>query len=112
MGESNQMLSSFPPRNKRKNGDDDELCTTDGVKIINGLECKITCSSSKVHCLIFSSTLWSYYDNNFKLVYILQVSYVFDTEDVLHRVKKRKVLSGSIIRERRIQRYQKLLTSQ
>uniref|UniRef100_M4CID4 Histone deacetylase interacting domain-containing protein n=1 Tax=Brassica campestris TaxID=3711 RepID=M4CID4_BRACM len=74
-------------RNKRKNGDDDELCTTDGVKIINGLECKITCSSSKV-------------------------SYVFDTEDVLHRVKKRKVLSGSIIRERRIQRYQKLLTSQ
>ncbi|KAJ0256288.1 Histone deacetylase interacting domain-containing protein [Hirschfeldia incana] len=77
-------------RTKRKNGDDDELCTTDGVKIINGLECKITCSSSKV-------------------------SYVFDTEDVLYRVKRRKVLnqsSGSLIRERRIQRYQKLLTSQ
>ncbi|KAF8098764.1 hypothetical protein N665_0259s0034 [Sinapis alba] len=77
-------------RNKRKNGDDDELCTTGGVKIVNGLECKITCSSSKV-------------------------SYVFDTEDVLHRVKRRKVLkqsSGSLNRERRIQRYQKLLTSQ
>ncbi|KAG2322315.1 hypothetical protein Bca4012_056906 [Brassica carinata] len=77
-------------RNKRKNGCDYELGTTDGVKIVNGLECKITCSSSKV-------------------------SYVFDTEDVLHRVKKRKVLnqsSGSLIRESRIQRYQKLLTSQ
>ncbi|KAJ4884289.1 Paired amphipathic helix protein Sin3-like 4 [Raphanus sativus] len=77
-------------RNKRKNGDDDELSTTDRVKINNGLECKITCSSSKV-------------------------SYVFDTEDVLHRVKRRKVLnqsSGSLIREKRIQRYQKLLTNQ
>ncbi|CAN6932966.1 unnamed protein product [Brassica oleracea] len=96
----NQFLSSqakvkenpriYLNRNKRKNGDDDELCTTDGVKIINGLECKITCSSSKV-------------------------SYVFDTEDVLHRVKRTKVLnqsSDSLIRERRIQRYQKLLASQ
>ncbi|CAF2061848.1 BnaC06g24960D [Brassica napus] len=96
----NQFLSSqakvkenpriYLNRNKRKNGGDDELCTTDGVKIINGLECKITCSSSKV-------------------------SYVFDTEDVLHRVKRTKVLnqsSDSLIRERRIQRYQKLLTSQ
>ncbi|CAH8297642.1 unnamed protein product [Eruca vesicaria subsp. sativa] len=77
-------------RNKRKNGDDDELCSTDGVKIVNGLECKITCSSSKV-------------------------SYVFDTEDVLYRAKRRKVLnqsSGSLSSQRRIQRYQKLLTSQ
>jgi paired amphipathic helix protein Sin3a len=87
-------------RNKRKNGGDDELCTTDEVKIINGLECKITCSSSKV-------------------------SYVLDTEDVLHRAKRRKLLnqsglplahdsvcSGSLIRQRRTQRYQKLLTGQ
>ncbi|CAA7014399.1 unnamed protein product [Microthlaspi erraticum] len=88
-------------RNKRKlGGSDDELSTTDQVKIINGLECKITCSSSKV-------------------------SYVLDTEDVLHRAKRRKVLnqndsalkqdiisSSSLIRQRRIQRYQKLLTSQ
>ncbi|ESQ28214.1 hypothetical protein EUTSA_v10018014mg [Eutrema salsugineum] len=87
-------------RNKRKNGGDDELCITDRVKIINGLECKITCSSSKV-------------------------SYVLDTEDVLHRAKRRKVLnqsgsalrqdpvsSGSLINQRRIQRYQKLLTGQ
>ncbi|CAH8257671.1 unnamed protein product [Arabidopsis lyrata] len=105
------VFLSYPPnakenpriylkRNKRKNGGDDELCTTDGVKIINGLECKITCSSSKV-------------------------SYVLDTEDVLHRSKRRKFLnqsglplrqdsvcSGSLIRQRRIQRYQKLLTGQ
>ncbi|KAL1187808.1 Paired amphipathic helix protein Sin3-like 4 [Cardamine amara subsp. amara] len=87
-------------RNKRKNsGDDDELCTTDEVIIINGLECKITCSSSKV-------------------------SYVLDTEDVLHRAKRKKisnqnglaviqdpVSSSSLIKQRRIQRYQKLLTS-
>ena len=55
-------------------------------------------------------------------VYILQVSYVFDTEDVLHRVKRKKVsnqsrqdpavASGSSIRQRRIQSYQKLLTGQ
>ncbi|EOA33276.1 hypothetical protein CARUB_v10019668mg [Capsella rubella] len=87
-------------RNKRKNGGDNELCTTDEVKVINGLECKITCSSSKV-------------------------SYVLDTEDVLHRPKRSKVLNqiglplgqdsvcnGSLIRQRRTQRYQKLLTSQ
>ncbi|KAF3519879.1 hypothetical protein DY000_02063518 [Brassica cretica] len=96
----NKFLSSGPNvkenpriylnRNKRKNGEDQ-------VKISNGLECKITCSSSKV-------------------------SYVFDTEDVLHRVKRKKVLnqsrqdpvvaSGSSIRQRRIQSYQKLLTGQ
>ncbi|KAJ0241243.1 Paired amphipathic helix protein Sin3-like 4 [Hirschfeldia incana] len=96
----NKFLSSQPNvrenpriylnRNKRKNGEDQ-------VKISNGLECKITCSSSKV-------------------------SYVFDTEDVLHRVKRKKVsnqsrqdpvvTSGSSIRQRRIQSYQKLLTGQ
>ncbi|CAF2193558.1 unnamed protein product [Brassica rapa] len=96
----NKFLSSQPNvkenpriylnRNKRKNGEDQ-------VKISNGLECKITCSSSKV-------------------------SYVFDTEDVLHRLKRKKVsnqsrqdpvvASGSSIRQRRIQSYQKLLTGQ
>ncbi|CAH8363812.1 unnamed protein product [Eruca vesicaria subsp. sativa] len=96
----NQFLSSqskvkensriYLNRNKRKNGEDQ-------VKIMNGLECKITCSSSKV-------------------------SYVFDTEDVLHCVKRRKVLNqsrqdpvasgSSSIRQRRIQSYQKLLTGQ
>lgn len=49
------MLSLFFPRNKRKlSGSDDELSTTDQVKIINGLECKITCSSSKVHYLLYA----------------------------------------------------------
>ncbi|KAF8102258.1 hypothetical protein N665_0199s0033 [Sinapis alba] len=95
----NKFLSSQPNvkenpriylnRNKRKNGEDQ-------VKIMNGLECKITCSSSKV-------------------------SYVFDTEDVLHRAKRKKVsnqsrqdpvASGSSVRQRRIQSYQKLLTGQ
>ena len=54
--------------------------------------------------------------------FILQVSYVHDTEDVLRRAKRRRnvlkqsrqdpVSSGSLIRQRRIQRYQKLLTGQ
>ncbi|XP_010471006.1 PREDICTED: paired amphipathic helix protein Sin3-like 4 [Camelina sativa] len=86
-------------RNKRKNGGNSELCTTDEVKTINGLECKITCSSSKV-------------------------SYVLDTEDVFHRAKRRKILNQSglplgedsvcsdLIKQRRKQRYQNLLPSQ
>ncbi|KAG2253788.1 hypothetical protein Bca52824_083924 [Brassica carinata] len=57
-----------------------------------------------------------------RLVTVWSVSYVFDTEDVLHRVKRKKVsnqsrqdpavASGSSIRQRRIQSYQKLLTGQ
>lgn len=44
-------------RNKLKYGDLDELAATslamEGVKVINGLECKIACNSSKVYyCLI------------------------------------------------------------
>ncbi|CAH8253403.1 unnamed protein product [Arabidopsis lyrata] len=53
-------------RNKRKVcGKDEQLYSTDGVKIKNGLECKIACGSSKV-------------------------SYVLETEDLLVRVKKRR----------------------
>ncbi|VVA94715.1 unnamed protein product [Arabis nemorensis] len=48
-------------RNKRKiGGEDEQLYNTDGVKIKNGLECKIACSSSKV-------------------------SYVLETEDLMKR---------------------------
>ncbi|XP_010551461.1 PREDICTED: paired amphipathic helix protein Sin3-like 3 [Tarenaya hassleriana] len=91
-------------RNKRKNGGGDEqLYPIEGVKIINGLECKIACSSSKV-------------------------SYVLDTEDFLHRAKKRKRKasdqSGSALRQdtvpmcsltrhqQRILRYHQLLAGQ
>ncbi|XP_010532951.1 PREDICTED: paired amphipathic helix protein Sin3-like 3 isoform X2 [Tarenaya hassleriana] len=95
-------------RNKRKFGsshdDDGELYSMEGgVIIVNGLECKMACSSSKV-------------------------SYVLDTEDLLHRSKKRKpsvsdqsfgsalgqgTVSGcSVTRQRRIQRYRKLLSGQ
>ncbi|KAL1218966.1 Paired amphipathic helix protein Sin3-like 3 [Cardamine amara subsp. amara] len=83
-------------RNKRKiGGDDEQLYSTDGVKFKNGLECKIACNSSKV-------------------------SYVLETEDLLVRVKKRsKTLSHNqesisnccLIRQRRLQRYQRLVTS-
>lgn len=39
-------------RNKRKVcGKDEQLYNTDGVKIKNGLECKIACGSSKVTLL-------------------------------------------------------------
>ncbi|XP_047320078.1 paired amphipathic helix protein Sin3-like 4 [Impatiens glandulifera] len=62
----------FLRRNKRKNEPGNELSTSDvtmeGVQICNGLECKISCSSSKM-------------------------SYVLDTEDLLFRpnMKRRKL---------------------
>ncbi|WOK93445.1 paired amphipathic helix protein Sin3-like 4 isoform X2 [Canna indica] len=56
-------------RNKRKCGVEDEYASTckamDVIQVINGLECKISCSSSKV-------------------------SYVLDTEDFLCRTKKQR----------------------
>ncbi|KAJ8465430.1 hypothetical protein OPV22_027982 [Ensete ventricosum] len=58
----------FLGRNKRKYGGADEYSAAckamNGFQVINGLECKISCSSSKV-------------------------SYVLDTEDFLFRVKKK-----------------------
>ncbi|XP_060214426.1 paired amphipathic helix protein Sin3-like 4 isoform X1 [Lycium barbarum] len=74
---SNELLSVIPQkenpglyltRNKRKHGVTDETFTSDsmeGLRIFNGLECKIACSSSKV-------------------------SYVLDTEDYLIRSRKRR----------------------
>ncbi|CAA6665487.1 unnamed protein product [Spirodela intermedia] len=62
----------FLGRNKRKriNGDEDSpSCKAmEGIRVFNGLECKISCSSSKV-------------------------SYVLDTEDLFCR-KKRRISSG------------------
>ncbi|XP_044489131.1 paired amphipathic helix protein Sin3-like 4 isoform X3 [Mangifera indica] len=55
-------------RNKRKVAGDDEFSATcqamEGLQIVNGLECKITCNSSKV-------------------------SYVLDTEDFLFRMRRK-----------------------
>ncbi|XP_068462786.1 paired amphipathic helix protein Sin3-like 4 isoform X2 [Phaseolus vulgaris] len=54
-------------RNKRKNGSSEEFSsqTMDGLQIVNGLECKIACNSSKV-------------------------SYVLDTEDLLYQARKKR----------------------
>ncbi|XP_047053944.1 paired amphipathic helix protein Sin3-like 4 [Lolium rigidum] len=75
-GLSDTMLSDgvFLGRNKRKNSSSDEasdsLKTMDGVQVANGLECKISCKTSKV-------------------------SYVLDTEDFLFRLRKRRRLLAS-----------------
>ncbi|XP_057948540.1 paired amphipathic helix protein Sin3-like 4 isoform X2 [Malania oleifera] len=62
----------FLRRNKRKYTRGDEYSTTclamEGLKVVNGLECKIACNSSKV-------------------------SYVLDTEDFLFRIRKRRKMS-------------------
>ncbi|KAJ4974388.1 hypothetical protein NE237_007562 [Protea cynaroides] len=71
-----EMRGVFLRRNKRKYECVDEFSATckamDGVRIFNGLECKIACSSSKV-------------------------SYVLDTEDFLFRTrrKRRNLSAGS-----------------
>ncbi|XP_043704298.1 paired amphipathic helix protein Sin3-like 4 isoform X2 [Telopea speciosissima] len=72
--ERKEKRGVFLGRNKRKNVRGDEFSATckamDGVQIVNGLECKIACNSSKV-------------------------SYVLDTEDFLFRMRrKRSILSG------------------
>lgn len=45
------------PRNKRKHSNNDEpsdsLKAMDGVKVANGLECKISCKTSKVTIFFF-----------------------------------------------------------
>nr|CAB3476585.1 unnamed protein product [Digitaria exilis] len=67
-------------RNKRKHSNNDEpsdsLKAMDGIKVVNGLECKISCRTSKV-------------------------SYVLDTEDFLFRLRKRrKVMRGGNVPDR------------
>ncbi|KAI4385181.1 hypothetical protein MLD38_003236 [Melastoma candidum] len=70
----NEYLSTVPSRKKndvilwrnvRKAGLYNDNLLMEGVSVVNGLECKIACSSSKV-------------------------SYVLDTEDLLFRTKKKK----------------------
>ncbi|KAK8655383.1 hypothetical protein V6N13_107963 [Hibiscus sabdariffa] len=65
--EEKKKSGIFLKRNIRKCAGGDDLSsiwqTTEGLKIVNGLECKIACNSSKV-------------------------SYVLDTEDILFRVRR------------------------
>ncbi|XP_022734749.1 paired amphipathic helix protein Sin3-like 4 isoform X3 [Durio zibethinus] len=90
----------FLKRNIRKCVSGDELssaCQVTGLKVVNGLECKVACNSSKV-------------------------SYVLDTEDYLFQVRQQPasiqngpcnnratVSNGDSIRLRRQQRFQRLL---
>ncbi|XP_050375013.1 paired amphipathic helix protein Sin3-like 4 isoform X2 [Argentina anserina] len=64
----------FLKRNKRKYSSSDDLSAIcqamEGLKVANGLECKIACHSSKV-------------------------SYVLDTEDYLFRTRRRKISNSS-----------------
>ncbi|XP_048318177.1 paired amphipathic helix protein Sin3-like 4 isoform X1 [Ziziphus jujuba] len=90
----------FLKRNKRRYASSDDLSTTcqamEGLQVVNGLECKIACNSSKV-------------------------SYVLDTEDFLFRTKKkRRTLqrdsschsqARSSNGSNRVQRFQRLLSS-
>ncbi|KAF9623250.1 hypothetical protein IFM89_000739 [Coptis chinensis] len=65
----NEIHDVFLARNKRKYATGDEFSATctamEGVRVSNGLECKIACNSSKV-------------------------SYVLDTEDYLYRMKRKQ----------------------
>ncbi|KAF5206479.1 Paired amphipathic helix protein sin3-like [Thalictrum thalictroides] len=67
--DTKEIQDVFLERNKRKyaSGDDVSVTSTamEGVKVSNGLECKIACNSSKV-------------------------SYVLDTEDFLYRMKSKQ----------------------
>ncbi|KAK3163676.1 hypothetical protein QOZ80_1AG0006720 [Eleusine coracana subsp. coracana] len=71
---SDKKLSEgvFLVRNKRKHSNNDEpsdsMKALEDIKVVNGLECKISCKTSKV-------------------------SYVLDTEDFLFRLQKRRKLS-------------------
>ncbi|XP_027359545.1 paired amphipathic helix protein Sin3-like 2 isoform X3 [Abrus precatorius] len=98
----NDFLSVFPgkkephgiilQRNKRKYGQLDELsavCSAmEGVKVINGLECKIACNSSKI-------------------------SYVLDTQDFFFRPRKKRRTSSATTslqyRRDREERFRRLL---
>jgi len=72
--DTKEIHNVFLARNKRKYASDDEYTSTcksmKGVRVVNGLEYKITCNTSKV-------------------------SYVLDTEDFLFRRNKKKQRIGA-----------------
>uniref|UniRef100_A0A0R0LCZ1 Histone deacetylase interacting domain-containing protein n=1 Tax=Glycine max TaxID=3847 RepID=A0A0R0LCZ1_SOYBN len=67
VSDKKQKSGIFLKRNKRRYASNDEFSSQamEGLQIINGLECKIACSSSKV-------------------------SYVLDTEDFLFRIRRKR----------------------
>ncbi|KAK7317565.1 hypothetical protein RJT34_01912 [Clitoria ternatea] len=88
----------FLRRNKRKHVSSDEISSqaTEVLQVINGLECKIACNSSKV-------------------------SYVLDTEDFLYRMRRKRIAldqsnschapaKSSMICSQRVQRFCKLFS--
>ncbi|KAJ6838532.1 paired amphipathic helix protein Sin3-like 4 [Iris pallida] len=85
----NELLSSasddkeingvFMRRNKRKFGTDEIVKAMEGTILLNGLECKVSCISSKA-------------------------SYVLDTEDCLFRARKRRCSAGGAFRRELILR--------
>ncbi|KAK9675722.1 hypothetical protein RND81_11G026400 [Saponaria officinalis] len=98
--EKKEKAGIFMRRSKRKYASGDEIsgvsAAMEGLQVVNGLECKIACTSSKV-------------------------SYVLDTEDFLYRRKrKRRTLhvsnachdqaKSSNGPSRRLERYQRLLS--
>lgn len=101
--EKKEKLGIFLRRNKRKFKSGDELfaisLAMQGLQVVNGLECKIACNSSKV-------------------------SYVLDTEDLLFRVKRKRVSlrqnssyrkdsrsSNNSSASRRVQRFNRFLAN-
>ncbi|GLU03025.1 hypothetical protein SLE2022_202450 [Rubroshorea leprosula] len=97
--EEKENTGIFLKRNKRRHSSGDEFNSVsqamEGLKVVNGLECKIACNSSKV-------------------------SYVLDTEDFLFRGRQRralhqssscqpKVSNGCSVRLQRVQRFQSLV---
>lgn len=96
--EKKEKSGIFLKRNIRKYANGDEFSTVcqamEGVQVVNGLECKIACNSSKV-------------------------SYVLDTEDFLFRVKTRRTTYSSCHNQAessrdcssRLQRFYRLLSS-
>jgi paired amphipathic helix protein Sin3a len=83
----------FLRRNKLKCTDGDELSicqAMEGLQVVNGLECKIACSSSKV-------------------------SYVLDTEDLLLRIKRRRsnqnIVCADDVKSAKVERFHRLLSN-
>ncbi|XLS93399.1 hypothetical protein HN51_069407 [Arachis hypogaea] len=86
VSEKKEKSGIFLRRNKRRYACADDISSeaVEGLQVINGLECKISCSSSKV-------------------------SYVLDTEDFLFRKRKNRAKSLTIS-SRRVQRFHKLFS--
>lgn len=113
-------------RNKRKYMGGDEVSTCqgmEGLQVVNGLECKIACSSSKVGVkdnVCTSSIPYLNCSKLFEIVLLWQVSYVLDTEDLLFRRKRRSLHWNTACNDQakssngcslRVERFHRLLSS-